>query len=1021
MAKIRVYELARNLNMKNKELLDKLENMNISVRSHMSSLDDDTVAEIKANIYAQKKTGSVEVTRVKPTVIRRRKKVENAEPVRQTEAKVLSEEGSEVLVADEKPLPEKPLDKHGTAVFEGLESDEKATAGLPEEEPEVTEEAEETLKIEETKIQEAEKPVEELREEKAEDRTEVSEKKGAIESEKQAQLTDDTKVKHPKKKKAAEFKAKIISKPEKPKPSETSEAPEEVVEKPLNQEIYPVSEAEDRSVAETKPEMPSEVEKQPEIATEAEKEEHPETDHVDHKASAAKQPDTALSEETTDKVRPKQKPPKKKKLKKDTPAKIIQLPPKTPETAPEMIKKEEEVEVTTGDDQKIPESLEPKPLVEEEAKDRKKKKRPKQIEAEEPEKKFFKKKTSFHRKEVVEGADLYETDKRTRKGKKGAKVKVAKGQKTQITTPKASKRRIKIDDAIVLSELAKRMSIKASEMIAKLMGLGVMATVNQTIDFDTAALVAAEFGYEVEKASFEEEAILKVQQDDAGKMAWRPPVVTIMGHVDHGKTSLLDVIRKTRITELEAGGITQHIGAYQVNTEKGQIVFLDTPGHEAFTAMRARGAKVTDIVILVVAADDGVMPQTIEAINHAKASKVPIVVAVNKIDKNNAEPDRVKRQLAELGLIPEEWGGDTIYVQVSAKNNTGIDELLEMILLQTEMLELRANPDKLATGNVIEAKLDSGRGPVATVLVKEGTLRAGEPIVCGVHHGKIRAMLNDRGQLVDTAGPSTPVEILGLTGVPEAGDELVALSDEKDAKQVSEHRTQKQRSVELAKTSRLSLEKLYERMKDGEVKDLNLIIKADVHGSIEALKDSLIKLSNEEVKINVGHAATGTITESDVSLAAVSNAIIIGFNVRPSPKVIEYAQEENVDMKFYNVIYNAIKDVKDAIVGMMDSTFEERTLGRAEVREIFHVPKVGTIAGCYVTDGKIERNKLVRLIRDGVIVFEGKIASLKRYKDDQKEVHSGYECGIGIENYNDIKLGDILECYYMEEIRPEIK
>ena len=494
-----------------------------------------------------------------------------------------------------------------------------------------------------------------------------------------------------------------------------------------------------------------------------------------------------------------------------------------------------------------------------------------------------------------------------------------------------------------------------------------------------------------------------------------------MGHVDHGKTSLLDVIRKTRITEGEAGGITQHIGAYHVQTDRGNIVFLDTPGHEAFTAMRARGAKVTDIVVLVVAADDGVMPQTIEAINHSKASGVPIIVAVNKIDKNNAEPDKVQRQLAELGLVPEEWGGDTIYVKVSAKKNIGIDDLLEMILLQSEILELQANPDKLAIGHVIEAKLDAGRGPVATVLVTEGTLTAGAPVVCGVHYGKIRAMLNDLGQNVDSAGPSMPVEILGLTGVPEAGDELVALTDEKDAKQVSEHRTQKQRSIELAKTSRLSLEKLYERMQEGEVKELNLIIKADVHGSIEALKDSLIKLSNDEVKIVVNHAATGTITESDVSLAAVSNAIIIGFNVRPSPKVVEYAQEEHVEMKFYNVIYNAIKDVKDAIVGMMDSTFEERTLGRAEVRETFNVPKVGTIAGSYVTDGTIERNKLARLVRDGVVIFEGKISSLRRFKDDTKEVHSGYECGIGLENYNDIKIGDVLECYYLEEIKPELE
>jgi translation initiation factor IF-2 len=1008
MAKIRVYELARNLNMKNKELLDKLEEMKIEVRSHMSSLDDDTVAEIKLNLQVKKKPASVEVTRVRPTVIRRRKKTERAKPIGEAEVELSTETGPEPISADEEVLPEMSIDEQDSPISETYPPDEEVEKEIATQETDISEKAKELEKPEEATTEKAEEKVEPLQEAKAEDQEEVFEKIEVMESSMPVEISKDTGIKHPKKKKKTdEFKAKIISKPEPVKPVEIPpELEKSTISEVLSEETKePIK----LGMPEPGPEFEVEVEK---------KDEKIETALTEQKSPTVEKIEVTPPEDKT--LKAKQKPSKKKKGKRDTPAKIIQLPIKQTEIEPEL--KMEEPIPPVLDDEKSPEPQEPVPEVETESiKDRKKKKRVKLVDLDEPDKKLIKKKVSFKRKEVVEGSALYETDKRVRKGKKGSKVKVPKGQKTQITTPKAIKRRVKIDDAIVLSDLAKRMGIKAGEMISKLMGLGVMATVNQTIDFDTAALVAAEFGYEVERASFEEEAILKVQQDDTGKMMWRPPVVTIMGHVDHGKTSLLDVIRKTRITELEAGGITQHIGAYQVNTEKGQIVFLDTPGHEAFTAMRARGAKVTDIVILVVAADDGVMPQTIEAINHAKASRVPIIVAVNKIDKNNAEPDRVKRQLADLGLVPEEWGGESIYVQVSAKKNIGIDELLDMILLQTEMLELRANPYKLAVGNVIEAKLDSERGPVATVLVKEGTLRAGEPVVCGVHYGKVRAMLNDLGQIVESAGPSTPVEILGLTGVPEAGDELVALTDEKDAKQVSEHRTQKQRSVELAKTSRLSLEKLYERMKDGEVKELNLIIKADVHGSIEALKDSLIKLSNEEVKINVGHAATGTITESDVSLAAVSNAIIIGFNVRPSPKVIEYAQEENVDMKFYNVIYNAIKDIKDAIVGMMDSTFEERMLGRAEVRETFHVPKVGTIAGCYVTDGKIERNRLVRLIRDGVVIFDGKISSLKRYKEDQKEVNTGYECGIAIENYNDIKTGDILECYYMEEIRPEIK
>ena len=437
--------------------------------------------------------------------------------------------------------------------------------------------------------------------------------------------------------------------------------------------------------------------------------------------------------------------------------------------------------------------------------------------------------------------------------------------------------------------------------------------------------------------------------------------------------------------------------------------------------MRARGARVTDLVVLVVAADDGVMPQTIEAINHSKAAKVPIIVAINKIDKDNADPERVKRELADIGLVPEDWGGDTIFVQVSAKKKQGIDDLLEMVLLQTEILELKANPDRLAMGYVVEAKLDSGRGPVATILVKQGTLMIHNPVVCGVHHGKIRALLNDRGAQVTSAGPSMPVEIIGLSGVPDAGDELLALADEKNAKQVSAHRIQKQRSKELAKTSRLSLEKLYEQIQTNEVKDLNLIIKADVHGSIEALGDALTKLSNEEVRINVIHTATGTLTESDVSLATVSDAIIIGFNVRPTSKIQALAHEENVNIRFYNVIYDIIKDIKDAILGMMSSTFEERILGKAEVREVFHIPKVGVIAGSYVTEGKIERGQLARILRDWIVCYDGKISSLRHFKEDVKEAQSGYECGIGIHKYNDIKVGDVIECYYLEEIKPELE
>ncbi len=715
-----------------------------------------------------------------------------------------------------------------------------------------------------------------------------------------------------------------------------------------------------------------------------------------------------------------------KKVKKEQAAKIIQLPVKPPETPP--LKKAEAAEKPAAKVESIMARKLKAPRIEvpaeeELARETKKKKGKKKPEDLDEDLKFLKKKISFRKKSVIERHDLYDDGYKGRKPRKAAKSKIpaAPAQRTQITTAKAIKRRIKIDEAIVLSELAKRMGVKAGDMIKTLMNMGFMATVNQSIDFETASLVATEFNYEVERATFEEEEILKQASDDPEKLLGRPPVVTIMGHVDHGKTSLLDVIRKTKITEFEAGGITQHIGAYYVETERGRIAFLDTPGHEAFTAMRARGAKITDIVVLVVAADDGVMPQTIEAINHARAANVPMIVAVNKIDKANADPDRVKRELAENGLTPEDWGGDTIFVNVSAKENQGIEELLEMISLQAEVLELKANADKLAFGHVVEAKIDSGRGPVATVLVRDGTLRTGDVVVCGINYGKIRAMLDDRGIQVESAGPSIPVEVLGLSGVPMAGDELIAVADEKDAKQVSLHRSQKQRSKELAQTNRLSLDKLYEKMQQGEVKDLNLIIKADVHGSIEALSESLTKLSNEEVKVNVVHSATGTIAESDISLAAVSDAIIIGFNVRPTTKVQGLAAEESVDMRFYNVIYDVIKDVKGALVGMMESTYKEHVLGSAEVREVFHIPKIGTVAGCYVTDGKIERGQNLRVVRDGVVTYEGKNSSLRRFKDDVKEVQAGYECGIGVENFNDIKVGDVIECYYLEEIKPEIE
>lgn len=719
------------------------------------------------------------------------------------------------------------------------------------------------------------------------------------------------------------------------------------------------------------------------------------------------------------KVRVKKKP----KAKREQAAKIIKMPEVKPASD---VRPQKEPSVAVKGEEKpaihlklVPKKEKPRPAAKAKAK-KKDKKKPVELEQH---KEFFKKKITFRKKEILNRSDLYdEKALRARKDRRHRKGKVAiKGEKTLLTTPKAIKRRIKIDEAILVSELAKRIGIKASEIIKKLMTLGVMTTLNQTIDFETAAVVASEFSYEAEKVSFEEETLIHLEKDDPEKLKLRPPVVTVMGHVDHGKTSLLDAIRQTNVIDGEVGGITQHIGAYNVTLKKGQVVFFDTPGHEAFTAMRARGAEITDLVVLVVAADDGVMPQTVEAINHSRAARVPIMVAINKIDKPEADPERVKRQLAEHGLAPEGWGGDTVLVNVSAKQGKGIEELLEMILLQAEVLELKANPDKLAVGHVIEAKLDPGRGSVATVLVQEGTLHAGDVIICGLYHGKVRAMIDDRGERIDSAGPSMPVEIQGLSGVPMAGDDFMALTDEKVAKQVSFHRAQKQRMLELSQSSKLTLEKYYEQMKGVVVKDLNLIVRADVQGSVEALTEAVQKIASTEVKVNIVHSATGAITESDIMLAAVSKAIVIGFSVRPNPKVRDLAIEQNVDIRFYEVIYNVVNDIKGAMAGLMEPTYEEHLVGRAEVRQIFNIPKVGTIAGCYVTEGKIERGHPVRLLREEVVVYNGKIASLRRFKDDVKEAQSGYECGIGIENYNDVKVNDVIECYEVEEVKPVLE
>lgn len=588
-----------------------------------------------------------------------------------------------------------------------------------------------------------------------------------------------------------------------------------------------------------------------------------------------------------------------------------------------------------------------------------------------------------------------------------------------ITAPR--KKSIKLEEGTTVKEFAELIGQKVSDVIKKFMEMGYMPTINQPVDMDAAMLVADSFGVKVETVTAEQIDVVEEVVEDVSQLVPRPPVITIMGHVDHGKTSLLDAIRQTKVTETEAGGITQHIGAYKVSYQGKEITFLDTPGHEAFTTLRARGAKVTDIVVLVVAADDGVMPQTIEAIDHAKAANVPIVVAINKIDKPEANPTRVKTELSEYGVVPEEWGGQNIFVEVSAKKKIGIENLLEMILLQAEIMELKANPNRPARGTIIEAKLDKGRGPVATVLVQSGTLKVGDAFVAGTASGKVRALIDDTGKKINEAGPSTPVEIIGFSEVPNAGDVFVCVEDERKARQIALARLQKQRLAEIKKQKKLTLDELYSKIKEGQIKELGIVLKGDVQGSIEALKSAFENITHPEVKVRVIHSAVGGINESDVMLAAASNAIVIGFNVRPELKASQLAEKEGVDIRLYNIIYDAIEDVKKAIEGMLEPTLKEKILGRAEVRQTFQVSRIGTIAGCYVLDGYISRaSDGIRVIRNNIVIYEGRISSLKRFKEDVREVQAGYECGLTIENFNDIKVGDILENFVIEKIAAKL-
>ncbi len=908
MAKVRVYELAKELNMESKELVEKLQSGGVNIKNYMSTLDEDAVVrakEIASGIISE----VIEEKRIKPTVIRRRKKIK------------VKEEAAELKVEAEVTEP-------------GKKEIEPSKPSVP------FEEIKEVRKVKVT-------PLESLKETKE----------------------------------AREIKKELVDK----KVAETK--------KVTRKKVSPLKEVKSEKIS-VKEEKPVSAEKE-----------------------------FKLKRIEKDKLR------KVKKKKIEKPAKIIRTAAKVVSKKVEVIPPKEKP-VTPSTDEldvtlraQLPESLEIVEEITEEDKKQKISKKKKDLKTAEIKELGRRGIFRRRRKEVYERADLYEdrgiSRKITKIGKK-TKAEAKKGKQTKITVPKAIKRRIKVPHFVMVAELAKAMGVKVAELIGNLFKMGQMVNISQSIDFETASVVADEFGYELELDTFEEIDLIAETEDSPENLKLRPPVVTIMGHVDHGKTLLLDFIRKSNIIGGESGGITQHIGAYYVKGEEGDIVFLDTPGHEAFTAMRARGAEVTDIIVLVVAADDGVMPQTKEAINHARAANIPIVVAINKMDKPEANPEKVKRDLAALGVAAEDWGGETLFAQVSAKTGQGVDELLNLILLQAEMLELRANPDKKARGTVIEAKLDKSKGPVATVLIKTGTLLPGYHFICGEYFGRVRAMLNHRGKKMIAAGPSVPVEIYGISGVPMAGDEFIVVEGEKTAKQISQHRKRKNREQEKSRKGVVSLDDLFEKIKEGEVKELNIILKTDVQGSLEALADLLVKQSTEEVKLKIIHMATGAITESDVMLASASNAIIIGFNVRANPRVSELAKIEKIDIRYYDVIYNAVNDIRKAMTGLLEPVYEEHIIGRALIKQIFHIPKVGAVAGCHVSDGHVERNANARLLRDDVVVFDGKISSLKRFKDDVKEVHSGYECGISLENYNDIKPGDVFEVYQVEEVEAQL-
>jgi translation initiation factor IF-2 len=975
MSRVRIYELAKEAGMSSKALADKLVEAGYDIKGHSSTVDEETAARIRQTVLQGSDTEMVEkrisgnqgstVIRRRSTVIRRKAKpVAEEEEVAEMSAAEVPDIGEEAAEVPEEKAEAAPEEKQ---VEEQPEAEKAETVAESQEKP-ATPRAEGVAKVISRppagKVVEAESAAPEKVEQKEEQPVAGEEQKGETE-EVAAPVEEEVKSPEPEKA-AAEVKEK---------PAQVKEKPAQVKEKP----------APKQEKAEEKPA----VEEPAKTAPVAKK-----------------------------KVKPA---PQRKGM-----AKIvgtIELPTE-PEPQPTRGRKKPGKSAAprkARPDQPAPGEVMPQVAADDSGRGKKRGKRGGAEFADENRGRRAGKGGKKGGKNVK--FTHFGDDYHRGHGKRGKRGKGAKERQVQPAAEmKASKRRIVVYETISVSELASRMRVKASEVIAKLMGLGVMATINQAVDVDTAMLIASDFGYEVEQGITEEIGIQMLEEaQEGGEAEARSPVVTVMGHVDHGKTSILDAIRKTDVAEGEAGGITQHIGAYHVRSSAGDVTFVDTPGHAAFTEMRSRGAQVTDLVILVVAADDGVMGQTREAINHAQAAEVPILVAVNKIDKDNADPDRVKRELADYDLIPEEWGGQTIFVETSAKQNIGIDDLMESIMLMAEILELKADRKRNAKGRVIEAKLDKGRGAVATVLVQEGTLKGGDNFVVGMYAGKVRAMLDDRGRTIKSAGPSIPVEVQGLSGVPQAGDEFIVVTDEKMAKNVSQVRAMKAREAELGANSKISLDKLFEKMSEGEVQELRVILRADVQGTLEAFAKAAEELSTKDIKVRVLHEGTGTITESDILLASASEAIIIGFNVRPTVKVKELATKENVDVRSYDVIYHALDDIRKAMVGMLEPTYKEDVIGTAEVRETFSVPKVGVIAGCGVMDGKIQRNAGVRVLREGVVVYTGKISSLKRFKDDVKEVASGYECGIGVENFNDIKVGDHLEAFVMLEVEATLE